>query len=127
MSRIGKKPVPVPAGVKVAIKDRTITVEGPKGKLDFPLPEGISLKTEEGNVVVTDLTNTGMPFVRYVNGDRAVAGWTDCTCGRGMPLLKKVVGRQLDMIDTPDGRSVPGEFFPHLLKVVHAGNVIGDQ
>ena len=57
-----------------------------------------------------------MPFVRYVNGDRAVAGWADCTCGRGLPLLRKVTGRQLDMIDTPDGRRVPGEFFPHLIK-----------
>jgi phenylacetate-CoA ligase len=57
-----------------------------------------------------------MPFIRYVNGDRAVAGFAECLCGRGLPLLRKVVGRQLDMIDTPDGRSVPGEFFPHLIK-----------
>lgn len=75
-----------------------------------------TVKGEEGNVVVTDLTNFGLPFVRYVNGDRAVAGFEDCSCGRGLPLLRKVVGRQLDMIDTPDGRKIPGEFFPHLLK-----------
>lgn len=37
MSRIGKKPVPVPAGVKVVVKDRTINVEGPKGKLSMAL------------------------------------------------------------------------------------------
>jgi large subunit ribosomal protein L6 len=35
MSRIGKKTVPVPAGVKIAVKDRTINVEGPKGKLNL--------------------------------------------------------------------------------------------
>ncbi len=35
MSRIGKKSVAVPAGVKIAIKDRTVNVEGPKGKLSF--------------------------------------------------------------------------------------------
>ncbi len=35
MSRIGRKPVPVPAGVKVAVADRTVSVEGPKGKLAF--------------------------------------------------------------------------------------------
>ncbi|MBV8315715.1 MAG: 50S ribosomal protein L6, partial [Planctomycetaceae bacterium] len=35
MSRIGRKPVPVPAGVKVSINDSTILVEGPKGKLSF--------------------------------------------------------------------------------------------
>jgi phenylacetate-CoA ligase len=70
----------------------------------------------EGNIAITDLTNLGMPFIRYLNGDRAVAGWRDCTCGRGLPLMQKVTGRQLDLIDTPDGRTVPGEFFPHLLK-----------
>ena len=71
---------------------------------------------EEGNVVITDLFNYGMPFIRYVNGDRAVAGFELCPCGRGLPLLRKVVGRQLDTLTTPDGRKVPGEFFPHLIK-----------
>jgi phenylacetate-CoA ligase len=96
------------AGLHLTTENLVVEVVDDEGR---PTPAG-----EEGSVVVTDLTNYGMPFVRYVNGDRAVAGWSDCACGRGMPLLKKVVGRQLDMIDTPDGRSVPGEFFPHLLK-----------
>ena len=77
----------------------------------MPTPDG-----EEGNVVVTDLTNHGMPFVRYQTGDRAMAGWSTCSCGRGLPIMRKVVGRQLDMLQTVDGRRVPGEFFPHLLK-----------
>ena len=38
MSRIGKKPVAVPAGVKVAVAGRTVTVEGPKGKLEWEHP-----------------------------------------------------------------------------------------
>jgi phenylacetate-CoA ligase len=76
-----------------------------------PTPAG-----EEGNVVVTDLFNYGMPFIRYVNGDRAIAGFAPCPCGRGLPLLKKVTGRTLDTLTTPDGRRVPGELFPHLLK-----------
>jgi len=71
---------------------------------------------EEGEVVVTDLTNRGMPFIRYRTGDRAVAGFDRCACGRGLPLLRRVVGRQLDIIRTPDGRVLPGEFFPHLMK-----------
>lgn len=70
----------------------------------------------EGNVVITDLFNYGMPFIRYVNGDRAVAGWKTCSCGRGLPLLTQVTGRRLDTLETPDGRKVPGEFFPHLIK-----------
>ena len=76
-----------------------------------PTPAG-----DEGQVVVTDLYNYGMPFVRYATGDRAIAGFESCPCGRGLPLLKKITGRQLDILRTPDGRLIPGEFFPHLIK-----------
>lgn len=76
-----------------------------------PVPEG-----QEGNVVITDLFNLGMPFIRYRTDDRAVAGFGVCSCGRGLPLLKKVVGRRLDVVITPDGRKIAGEFFPHLIK-----------
>jgi large subunit ribosomal protein L6 len=47
MSRIGKKPVPVPAGVKVQIADRTITVEGPKGKLQWEHRPEVSVAYDE--------------------------------------------------------------------------------
>jgi phenylacetate-CoA ligase len=70
----------------------------------------------EGNVVVTDLHNLGMPFVRYATGDRAIAGFQSCPCGRGLPLLRGVTGRRLDTIVGSGGRPVPGEFFPHLAK-----------
>ncbi len=43
MSRVGKKPIPLPAGVKVTC-DGVIKVEGPKGKLEVPLPEGVRLE-----------------------------------------------------------------------------------
>lgn len=43
MSRIGKKPVPVPAGVKVQVADQKIQVEGPKGKLEWAFPAKISV------------------------------------------------------------------------------------
>ena len=41
MSRIGKKPIPVPKGVTVKIEGNTVLVQGPKGKLDTTLPAGI--------------------------------------------------------------------------------------
>ena len=44
MSRLGKKPVAVPAKVKVAIADQVITVEGPLGKLEFPFRPEVSLE-----------------------------------------------------------------------------------
>jgi phenylacetate-CoA ligase len=70
----------------------------------------------EGRLVVTDLFNYGAPFVRYDLGDRAVASARTCECGRGLPLLERVVGRQVEVMVTPDGRRVPGETFAFLFK-----------
>jgi large subunit ribosomal protein L6 len=49
MSRIGKKPVPVPAGVKVIINKGTLAVEGPKGKLDLAVPAQVQTVWSEGS------------------------------------------------------------------------------
>jgi phenylacetate-CoA ligase len=68
-----------------------------------------------GEVVITDLSNYGMPLLRYANGDMATAAGHTCPCGRGLPLLGRIDGRVLDIIRTPDGRALPGEFFPALL------------
>lgn len=64
-----------------------------------------------GDLAITDLHNFGMPMVRYLNGDRATYSDATCPCGRGLPLLSSVDGRILDLIETPDGRHLPGEFF----------------
>src|SRR5689334_21616813 len=53
MSRIGKLPVASPPKVKVEVKDRKLFVEGPKGKLDFPLPRRTTATIENNSVVVT--------------------------------------------------------------------------
>jgi len=56
MSRVGLKPIALPEKVAVKLDGRTVIVEGPKGKLDFNLPEGISLKNQDGNVIVSRAT-----------------------------------------------------------------------
>ncbi|MDO5493453.1 MAG: 50S ribosomal protein L6 [Nesterenkonia sp.] len=53
MSRIGKLPITVPAGVEVDLQGRDIRVKGPKGELSRVLPEGISVAVEDGTVTVT--------------------------------------------------------------------------
>jgi phenylacetate-CoA ligase len=70
------------------------------------------------DIIITDLHNEGMPFIRYVNGDLATPTADTCPCGRGLPLLERIDGRKLDAIRTRDGRLLPGEFFPHMLKDV---------
>jgi large subunit ribosomal protein L6 len=51
MSRIGKKPIPLPKGVTVKIEGNTVAVQGPKGKLDTALPAGIRVQQQDGNLV----------------------------------------------------------------------------
>ena len=51
MSRIGRKPIPLPKGVAVKIEGNAVAVEGPKGKLDTRLPPGIRMEQQDGNLV----------------------------------------------------------------------------
>ena len=53
MSRIGKQPVVIPAKVKVDVKGNRVFVEGPKGKLDWQLPNRTSVKVEGDKVLVS--------------------------------------------------------------------------
>lgn len=69
-------------------------------------------------ILVTDLHNYGMPFVRYETGDLGTMTDTSCRCGRGLPRLKAIEGRVLDAMRTADGRTVPGEFFQTLLMAI---------
>lgn len=73
---------------------------------------------EVGEVVITDLNNYCMPFIRYRIGDLAEAldNSIPSSCGRGLPRLGEIQGRVQSIIQGTDGHFVPGSFFPHLLK-----------
>ncbi|HTZ10827.1 MAG TPA: 50S ribosomal protein L6 [Candidatus Margulisiibacteriota bacterium] len=58
MSRIGKKPVAVPQGVKVELKDSCVSVEGPKGKLTHPFSYRLGLEIKEGKAFINRSANT---------------------------------------------------------------------
>lgn len=53
MSRIGKKPVDVLDGVKIAVADRTVSVEGPKGKLEWQIHPRVTVAVDEGGKTVS--------------------------------------------------------------------------
>ena len=57
-----------------------------------------------GRLVITDLHNFAMPLIRYEIGDYAEVGGA-CECGRGLPALRRIVGRVRNMLVAPDGRS----------------------
>jgi len=65
---------------------------------------------EEGlhEIVVTDLLNYGMPMIRYAINDCAIVAPNTCSCGRGFPLIKSIVGRTTDNFYLPNGSVVPG-------------------
>ncbi|MEX0678897.1 MAG: hypothetical protein WD063_17615 [Pirellulales bacterium] len=58
---------------------------------------------EVGKVVVTTLHNFAMPLLRYDIGDYAEVG-PPCPCGRGLPVLRRILGRQRNLLSMPDGR-----------------------
>jgi large subunit ribosomal protein L6 len=68
MSRIGKKPIEIPAGVTVTVDPGRVTVHGPRGELRQDVPQRMQIAQEDGNVVVTRPTERG--------GDRALHGLT---------------------------------------------------
>ncbi len=68
MSRIGKKPIDVPAGVIVSVDPGRVTVSGPKGELRQVVPTRIGISQEDGTIVVTRPTERGE--------DRALHGLT---------------------------------------------------
>ncbi len=72
------------------------------GQLPRPAAPG-----EQGEVVVTDLNNLTMPFVRYAVGDLAVAGASErCQCGRGAAKIEAIVGRTTETIRNGAGDPV---------------------
>ena len=76
-----------------------------------PLPPG-----QEGQLVLTNLNNLAMPFVRYAIGDLGSLSAEACPCGRGLPLLAHVAGRSSDQLVLPSGRALLMWFFTTLFR-----------
>lgn len=68
MSRVGKKPIPMPAKVAVEIDGQAVTVKGPKGELSLTMLPSVSASVEDGNLVISRASDS--------RTDRAVHGLT---------------------------------------------------
>lgn len=80
---------------------------------DMPVEDG------EGDLVITNLHNYAMPFIRYKIGDRAkVSKNSKCSCGRNLQIIDEVVGRTFDIIEFPNGRRVGGTFWTLCMRSV---------
>lgn len=69
-----------------------------------------------GRFVSTDMSNDVMFLPRYDTGDLVEMSETQCACGRGFPLISRVVGRSNDLVVDLDGRAVHSEFFTHMFR-----------
>jgi phenylacetate-CoA ligase len=70
----------------------------------------------DGRLVSTDLSNDAFFLPRYDTGDLVKMAEAPCSCGRGFPLIKQVVGRANDMVEDRHGNAVHSEFFTHLFR-----------
>jgi phenylacetate-CoA ligase len=69
-------------------------------------------ENEIGEILVTDLVNTTMPFIRYQIKDLGSLTQEVCKCGCELPLMKSITGRTADIVVLPDGRFILGMTFP---------------
>jgi len=105
MSRVGLKPISLPAKVSVTIDGDKVQVEGPKGKLDFTVPSGISLKNGDGSVVVSRASEQRQHralhgTVRSIVNNMIIgvsAGFTKDLEIHGVGLRAAVKGKDLDL------------------------------
>jgi large subunit ribosomal protein L6 len=88
MSRIGRKPIPLPKGVTVKIEGNAIAVQGPKGKLDTHLPTGIHIEQQDGTLVA----------VRENDSQAAVHGLARALVNNAVEGVTKGWNRELEIV-----------------------------
>jgi large subunit ribosomal protein L6 len=88
MSRIGKKPIPLPKGVTVKIEGNTVAVQGPKGKLDTPLPLGIQMQQQDGHLLA----------IRENDSQAAVHGLARALVNNAVEGVTKGWTRELEIV-----------------------------
>lgn len=99
-------------GLHVFMESNYVEIINKEGKTAKP--------GEVGNIVVTNLHNLAMPFIRYEVGDLGIPSARKCPCRRGRVLIEKIIGRQCDIITSPSGKFIHGEFFTHLFYGIEA-------
>ena len=120
MSRIGKQPVPIPDKVKVDIKDTTVNVEGPKGKVHKTFAPVVTIAITDKKVVVAPIGTTRFANAMYGTTRSIIAGMVKgVTAGfskeleiQGVGFKANLKGKQLDLalgyshpilMDIPEG------------------------
>ncbi len=88
MSRIGRQPIPLPVGVKYTVEGNTLRVEGPRGKVQQPIPAGIQLETRDGYIHA----------VRQDDSQAAIHGLTRALVFNAVEGVTKGWSKDLDIV-----------------------------
>src|ERR1700730_9023026 len=88
MSRIGRKPIPLPSGVKIALDGGRIDVQGPKGKLSVPLPHGITFEQKDGVLTA----------IRATEEHRELHGWARALVANAVHGVTLGFRKDLDIV-----------------------------
>ncbi len=88
MSRVGKKPIPLPKGVKVSIGTDSLQVEGPKGKQSVPVPPGITVRQQDGHIEIQ----------RASDSQAALHGLTRALAANAVQGVSGGFTRELDIV-----------------------------
>lgn len=102
MSRIGKKLINIPSGVKIAVETANIKVEGPKGKLDVPLPAGITANLDEKVVSLNRKDET--------KEQRALHGLTRALLANAVNGVSEGFVKKLDIVGVGYRAEVRGRY-----------------
>jgi large subunit ribosomal protein L6 len=113
MSRVGKKPIPVPATVKIQIGDQ-LQVQGPKGKLEVPIPEGISIQ-QKGAV---------LEILRDSDEHAALHGLTRALAANAVQGVSTGFTRELDIVGIGYRADVKGKIATFTLGYSHPIEVL---
>jgi large subunit ribosomal protein L6 len=108
MSRIGKKPIPLPSGVKVQIGEH-LEVTGPKGKLSVPIPEGITIEQAAGKLEIK----------RASDSHAALHGLTRALAANAVQGVSTGFVRELDIVGIGYRADVKGNIATFTLGYSH--------
>jgi large subunit ribosomal protein L6 len=113
MSRVGNKPIPLPKGVKVNIGEE-LQVEGPKGKLRVPIPAGITIKQNNGNI----------ELARENDGQAALHGLTRALASNAINGVATGFTKELDIVGIGYRGDVKGRIATFTLGYSHPIEVL---
>jgi len=113
MSRVGKKPIPLPKGVKITIGDEML-VEGPKGKLKVPIPHGVQILQKDGH----------LDLVRDSDQQAALHGLTRALAAAAVQGVSTGFTRELDITGVGYRADVKGKIATFTLGYSHPIEVL---